>query len=68
MVGTVALRNEFQQTTIDVDFANKMFHRNLVLPDEFGICMAALNYSGLLVASKAVTRDLDDYEDDCIED
>jgi hypothetical protein len=68
MVGTVALRHEFRETSIDVNFTNKMFHRNLVQVDDFGICMAAMNYSGLLVASKAVARDLDDYEDDCVDD
>ena len=52
-IGIVALRREFQFTSIDVDFANKQFHRNLVLADDFGVCMAAMNYSGLLIASKA---------------
>ena len=63
MIGIVAIRRELQFTSIDVDFANKTFHRNLVLADDFGVCMAAMNYSGLLVASKAAPSD-DDYENE----
>jgi hypothetical protein len=53
MVGIVTLRSEFQYTSIDVEFANKNFHRNLVINDDFWISMAALNYTGLALASKA---------------
>ena len=49
----VSLRQEFQFTSIDVEFMNKNFHRNLALNDDFGISMAVLNYGGLLMASKA---------------
>lgn len=51
MVGSVALRHEFQFTQIDVDFANKNFHRNLGITDDFGATMACLNYSGMMLAS-----------------
>ena len=64
MVGTVCLREEFQFTSIDVDFTNKNFHRNLVLNDDYRACMAAMNYSGMILASKAQESDLDKYEDD----
>ena len=64
MVGIVSLREEFQFTAIDVEFMNKNFHRNLTLNDDFGISMAALNYAGLLMASKAQQQDMDDYEED----
>jgi len=50
-IGVVGIRPEFQYTVIDVDFANKNFHRNLALNDVFGVCMAALNYNGVLMAS-----------------
>jgi hypothetical protein len=52
MVGIVSLRQEFQFTAIDVEFMNKNFHRNLTLNDDFGIQLVALNYTGLLMASK----------------
>lgn len=68
MVGTIVLREEFQFTSVDVDFTNKQFHRNLVFNDDFGACMAALNYSGLMLASKAEESNLDDYEDDEADD
>jgi hypothetical protein len=68
MVGTVSLRKEFAFTSIDVDFMNKQFHRNLVLADDFGIEMACLNYSGLLLASKATITEIDEYEEDDIDD
>jgi len=64
MIGIVAIRRELQFTSIDVDFANKTFHRNLVLADDFGVCMAAMNYSGLLMASKSESRTDDDYENE----
>ena len=52
MVGTVWLREEFQFTSIDVEFFNKNFHRNLVINDDYGVTMAAMNYSGMVIASK----------------
>lgn len=66
MVGFVGVRPEFQYTVIDVDFANKNFHRNLALNDDFGISMAAINYTGVLMASAGEDPDgLDDeYEED----
>ena len=68
MVGIVSLRQEFQYTSIDVEFANKNFHRNLALNDDFGISLATLNYTGLMMANKAVHTDLDDYEEDIADD
>ncbi len=43
---------------------NKQFHRNIVMNDDFGVCMAALNYSGMIIASKAQEQEEDEYEDD----
>ena len=40
MVGVICLREEFQFTSIDVDFTNKNFHRNLVINDDYGVTMA----------------------------
>lgn len=39
-VATVVKREEFQFTAIDVEFANKNFHRNLVLNDDYGVSLA----------------------------
>ena len=64
MVGTVVLREEFEYTSVDVDFSNKTFHRNLMFRDDYNYSMAAMNYSGLVLASKALEQNLDDYEDD----
>ena len=58
-IGVVGLRAEFQYTVVDIDFANKNFHRNLVLPDVYGVNMAALNYNGVLLASQAEAKDED---------
>lgn len=68
MVGTVWVRNEVQYTSIDVEFTNKNFHRNLMFNDDYGAQMAAINYSGMILASKAEAGDLDQYEDDEVED
>lgn len=64
MVGSIAIRHEFQFTQIDVDFANKNFHRNLGITDEFGATLAQLNYSGMLLANSVLEQDEDSYEDD----
>ena len=63
MVGTISLRSE-KITSIDVDFSNKNFHRNLVLSDDYQVSMAALNYSGMLLASKGSDTNEDEYEND----
>ena len=53
MVGTIWLRQELQYTSVDVEFSNKNFHRNLMFNDDYGAELAALNYSGLVLASRA---------------
>lgn len=64
MVGTLCLRKEFQFTSIDVEFTNKNFHKNIVINDDYGATMAVLGYSGMMLASKGQESDLDDYEED----
>jgi len=68
MVGTIALRQEFSFTAIDVEFTNKQLYRNIVINDDFGATMATLNFSGMLLASKGQESDLDAYEEDDDED
>ena len=67
MIGFVGVRHEFQYTVIDIDFTNKNFHRNLSINDDFGIKMAALNYTGILMASMAEEKNFDEYEEDELE-
>ena len=64
MVGIVTLREEVVYTSVDVEFSDKNFHRNLSINDDFGISLAALNYTGLFLARKAQHLDQDDYEED----
>lgn len=64
IVGTVAKRVQNQYTSIDVDFTDRQFHRNLCLNDDFGASMCCMNYSGLLLGSKAEIQDQDQYEED----
>jgi len=52
LVGTIIKRDEFNYTSLDVEFTNKNFHRNLAINDDFGVQMAALGYAGMVVASK----------------
>ena len=51
MVGTCSVRNELHYSTVDVEFTNRNFHKNLSIRDDFGVSMAAMNYSGVLLAS-----------------
>ena len=67
MVGSIALRHEFQFTQIDVDFTNKNFHRNLGITDDFGATMACLNYSGMMLANPCQEQDEDNYEQDDVD-
>jgi hypothetical protein len=46
-----------------VEFANKNFHRNLSINDDFGVQYAALNYCGLILANPVQQQNLDDYEE-----
>jgi hypothetical protein len=39
-----------------------------VINDDFGVSMAVLNYSGVLLASRAEERDENDYEEDELDD
>jgi ferredoxin-like protein FixX len=66
MVGTVVLREELAYTSIDVDFTNKQHHRNVVINDDFGIVMASIGYSGMLLASKGEGADGEEDMDDFI--
>ncbi|CDW81941.1 wd repeat and hmg-box dna-binding protein 1-like [Stylonychia lemnae] len=68
MVGTVTLREEFDYTSVDVDFSNKGFHRNLMFRDDYHFSMASMNYSGLALASEAEKVNEDDYEEDDLEE
>ena len=64
LVGTVVLRRNIDFTAIDVEFADRTFHRNFNLNDDFKAEFACMNYSGLLLASKGEKQDYDQYEDD----
>jgi len=57
-------REALQGATVDVEFMNKTFHRNFSIPNEYNYTMAALGYTGLILASKGKEVNLDKYEDD----
>ena len=60
----MGIRHEFQYTVIDIDFTNKNLHRNQQMNDDFGIKMAVLNHTGILLASVAEEKNIDEYEED----
>ena len=51
-VGSISLRKEADFNYIDIDFADKGFHKPLILKDELNICMGVMNYKGALIASR----------------
>jgi len=51
MLASVAVRQQFDYSVIDVDFSNKSFHRNIVINDDHDYQMAAVSYSGVILAS-----------------
>ena len=68
MVGTCSVRNELHYSTVDIEFMNRNFHKNLSISDDFGVCMAAMNYSGVLMASQTDEKNEDEYENDLEDD
>ena len=63
-VGSVALRDEMEMKCIEVDFADKNFHKNLITDDDINAEIATINTIGALIASRGEEVDLDQYEDD----
>ena len=68
MVGTCSVRNELHYSTVDVEFTNRNFHKNLSIRDDFGVSMAAMNYSGVILASQTEEKNDDEYENDVVDD
>ena len=68
MVGTCSIRNELHYSTVDVEFLNRNFHKNLSIRDDFGVSMAAMNYSGVILASQTEEKNDDEYENDVVDD
>ena len=63
-VGSVAINNQHNYRWIEVDFADKSFHQNLILEDDIHAELADLSRDGVLLASKAEEINLDEYEDE----
>ena len=63
-IGSIALRSDVGVKCIEIDFANKTFHKNLVIEDQIDTKIAVLGLNGAFIASKAAELDLDQYEDD----
>ncbi|CAI2383333.1 unnamed protein product [Moneuplotes crassus] len=63
-VGSVASRGEMNSKYIEVEFADKTFHKTIITEDEIETEMATLSHNGAFLASKAEEVDLDQYEDD----
>ena len=68
MVGTCSVRNELHYSTVDVEFTNRNFHKNLSIRDDFGVSMASMNYSGVILASQTEEKNDDEYENDVVDD
>lgn len=63
-VGSVASRGEMDSKYIEVEFADKTFHKTIITEDEIKTEMATLSHNGAFLASKGEELDLDQYEDD----
>lgn len=63
-VGSIAIRDEMTVKCVDIDFANRTFHKNLIVHDDINTKIATLGYNGAFLASEAKEEDLDQYEDD----
>ena len=47
-----------------MEFSNRTFHRNITVRDEYGLSMAQISTSGVVLASKGQATEEEDYEDD----
>ena len=63
-IGSVAIREEMGLNCIEIEFADKTFHKNLITDDDIKAEMATLSHNGALIASRGEEVDLDQYEDD----
>lgn len=63
-VGSVAVRDDMGIRCIEIDFADKSFHKNLVVEDLIDTKLACLSHNGALLASKAAEQNNDEYEDE----
>jgi hypothetical protein len=69
LMGTIQRRKNavMNYTSLDIEFSDRNFHRNLRINDDFNSCMAIMNYTGLVTASKRIQINEDEYEDDLAE-
>lgn len=63
-IGSVALRNEMDSKYVEIEFADKTFHKTLITENDINAELATLSHNGALLASKGEEIDLDQYEDD----
>lgn len=63
-IGSVSVREEMGMKCVEIEFADKTFHKNLITEDDINTEIATLGYNGAFLASRGEAIDLDQYEDD----
>ena len=64
MIGSVVLREDGKNKTIECHFSNLINKSKVVFTEEINISLGALNNIGLVVASKPEEQDIDKYENE----
>ena len=68
LVGNVSLREDIKSSTINIEFTDKQFHKQIHLLDEISCELASLSYTGAFLASKAIQVNEDEYENESEDD
>ena len=64
-VGSVATKyDDSNFSIIQIEFADKQFHKNLLIGNQLNAQLGALNYCGALFASQGRKTNIDEYEDE----
>ena len=64
LVGSISLRNDADISFIDIEFANRTFHKNISIRNIFNLSMGVMNEKGAIIAGRADDIDEDEYENE----
>lgn len=62
LMGSISIRHENEFKFIDIEFADKNFRRNLIIPDQYNISLGSMNHVGAVLASKSPSVDQNSFE------
>ena len=64
LIGSIIVRRDNECNFLDIDFADKNFHKNIRSRDMYNLEMGDMNYCGAILASRALEVNDNEYEDE----